>query len=102
MKLKGMVEMFKGGPDGIVVESEAEERRRRADRATGCRWLALAIIAFWIGVAALIYSCNAHAGVLVFLEDEQDLGNGYKLCIYSEGVIITRRDYQLCPLSIEV
>jgi hypothetical protein len=104
MKLKGLVEMFKGGPDGVVVESEAEaeERRRCAGRENGCRWLAFAIIAFWIGVAALIYSCNAHAGTQVYLEDERDLGNGYKLCIYSEGVTITRRDYQLCPISIEV
>lgn len=36
----------------------------------------------------------------VYLERERDLGNGYKLCIYSEGVTITVRSHDLCPLSI--
>ena len=67
------------------------------------RTMLFALILFWVAVAGLIYSCVADAaGRQVYLEDEQDLGNGYKLCIYSEGVTITRRDYQLCPLSIEV
>lgn len=69
----------------------------------GCRWFVLGLLAFWFAVALMVYSCVADAaGRQVYLEDEQDLGNGYKLCIYSEGVTITRRDYQLCPLSIEV
>jgi hypothetical protein len=55
----------------------------------------------WLLLGFSVGKCLA-SGRQVFLEDEQDLGNGYKLCIYSEGVTITRRDYQLCPLSIEV
>jgi len=69
------------------------------------RWLAWSIIVFWalvIGGIGLLYSCRADARTQVYLESEQDLGNGYKLCVYSEGVTITRRDSQLCPLSIEV
>lgn len=41
-------------------------------------------------------------GIQVYLEDEEDLGNGMKLCIYTEGVTITVRDSQLCPLSIRI
>jgi len=69
------------------------------------RWLAWGLIVFWalvIGGIMLLYSCQAEAGIRYFLEDERDLGNGYKLCIYGEGVTITRPSHQLCPLSIEV
>lgn len=69
------------------------------------RWLAWGLIVFWvlvIGGIALLYSCKAEARTQVYLEDERDLGNGYKLCIYSEGITITKPSHQLCPISIEV
>ena len=72
----------------------------------GCRLLLLGVTLFYTLVfagIALLWSCQANAyGRLVFLEDERDLGNGFKLCIYSEGVTITRPSYSLCPISIEV
>lgn len=72
----------------------------------GCRMLAWGMIAFWalvIGGIALLYSCRADAaGRQVYLEGEDDLGNGYKLCHYSEGVTITIQSHKLCPLSINV
>ena len=103
MKLKGLVEMF-GDQPGIVVESEASARRRRTDRAIGWRWLGVGIILFWAAVfGGVLYSCEARAeGTQVYLEGEDDLGNGFKLCHYSEGVTITLRDSQLCPLSIRI
>lgn len=71
-----------------------------------CRLLLLGVTLFYTLVfagIALLWSCQADAyGRLVFLEDERDLGNGFKLCIYSEGVTITRPSYSLCPISIEV
>jgi len=73
--------------------------------AVGVRWLALCMLAFWVCVifgALALYSCNAQARTQVYLEQERDLGNGYKLCIYNEGVTITVPAYRLCPISINV
>jgi hypothetical protein len=70
------------------------------------RWLAWGLLVFWalvIGGVGLLYSCQVKAdGFQVYLEGEDDLGNGFKLCHYTEGVTITVRDSQLCPLSIKV
>lgn len=71
----------------------------------GCQKLVWGMIVFWlavIGGIALLYSCQAEARTQVYLEDEEDLGNGYKLCIYSEGVVITVPSYRLCPISTTV
>lgn len=76
-----------------------EENRRAARRGI------LALLAFWtvlITIALLLLPYCAEARSQVYLEDEQDLGNGYKLCIYSEGVTITVPAYRLCPISINV
>jgi hypothetical protein len=81
-------------------DAKAEERDPLSTRC-----LAWGMIAFWacvLGGIALLYACNAHAATQVYLEDEQDLSNGYKLCIYSEGVTITVASHRLCPLSITV
>jgi hypothetical protein len=51
-------------------------------------------------IASLFYWYVASAAQ-VYLEDEKDLRNGYKLCIYSEGVTITVPSYKLCPISID-
>jgi len=60
-------------------------------------WLALLFV-FW-----LLWLNEASAqGRMVFLESERDLGNGFKLCVYTEGVTITVASYKLCPISIEV
>ena len=67
------------------------------------RWLAWGLIVFWalvIGGIALLYSCRADAGMTVYLEGEDDLGNGFKLCHYTEGYTITIQSHKLCPLSI--
>lgn len=69
----------------------------------GCRWLAWGIVAFWVAVIlgiGLLYSCRADAGMVVYLEGEDDLGNGFKLCHYTEGYTITIQSHKLCPLSI--
>jgi hypothetical protein len=70
------------------------------------RALLIGLILFWVAVIGgigLLYSCQAKAeGFQVYLEGEDDLGNGFKLCHYTEGVTITVRDSQLCPLSIKV
>jgi hypothetical protein len=80
-----------------------QQRAEFQQRMRGCRVVLLGLVLFWAFVVLAIYSCNANAaGRLVFLEDEQDLGNGFKLCIYTEGVTITVPSYRLCPLSIEV
>jgi len=67
------------------------------------RALLIGLILFWVAVIlgiALLYSCRADAGMLLFLEGEDDLGNGYKLCHYTEGYTITIQSHKLCPLSI--
>jgi hypothetical protein len=46
--------------------------------------------------------CAEARGFQVYLDGEEDLGNGYKLCHYSEGVTITVESHRLCPLSINV
>jgi hypothetical protein len=109
MKLKGLVEMFKSREiDGIIVmdEDEADQRRRWRDgRPTGCSYVAVSCVVIWtLFIGLIFHSCTARAdsGVQVYLEDEQDLGNGWKLCIYSEGVTITKPDYELCPISIRL
>lgn len=48
------------------------------------------------------WTVGSAAGRQVYLESERDLGNGMKLCIYSEGVTITVASHRLCPLSIEI
>jgi hypothetical protein len=54
-------------------------------------------------ICAIMWWREASAyGRQVYLEDERDLGNGMKLCIYSEGVTITVASHRLCPLSIEI
>ena len=50
----------------------------------------------------LYWTVGSAAGRQVYLEDEQDLGNGFKLCIYSEGVTITVASHRLCPLNVEI
>jgi hypothetical protein len=50
----------------------------------------------------LLLATAAHAGRQVYLESERDLGNGMKLCIYSEGAAITIASHRLCPLNIHV
>jgi hypothetical protein len=47
-------------------------------------------------LALLLTATVATAAILV---DEQDLGNGYKMCIYDDGSAFTVKDFQLCPLS---
>lgn len=69
------------------------------------RPLVLGLIAFWAAVIlgiGLLYSCSAKADMQVYLEGEDDLGNGFKLCHYSEGVTITVAATKLCPLSISI
>lgn len=82
--------------------------RRRSDRL-GCLLLLFILGAIIEGAAVfalyLLWTGQAEARPLamqVYLEGEQELGNGYKLCIYSEGVTITVPSHQLCPLTIEV
>lgn len=62
-----------------------------------------------VGIALFFITCfllfyafwsEVLADYLVFLEDERDLGNGRKLCIYTEGYTITIPSHKLCPLSI--
>jgi len=81
-------------PGSIIPEQES---------LRGCRYLAAGVAVFWalviLGIA-LLYSCRADAGMLLFLEGEDDLGNGYKLCHYTEGYTITIQSHKLCPLSI--
>lgn len=56
-----------------------------------CAALFVFFIFYWtVGFAATQY----------YLEDERDLGNGLKLCIYSEGYTLTVQAHKLCPLSI--
>jgi hypothetical protein len=56
------------------------------------------MILFWV-----LWLNEASAqGRMVFLEGERDLGNGFKHCIYSEGVVITIPSWKLCPVSIEI
>jgi hypothetical protein len=93
----------------IIAPPEYDEPDRIKGNEPNPRWvryLVLGFAAFWATIIlgiALIWSCSADAqGRLVFLEDERDLDNGLKLCIYSEGVTITIPSYQLCPISIEV
>ena len=97
MKLRGLVEMF-------VSKDHGEPPYEGPRDLRGCRIVAWSMILFWLAViAGVMYSCRADAaGYQVYLEDERDLGNGFKLCVYSEGVTITRPSHQLCPLSIEV
>lgn len=68
------------------------------------RQLVLGLIIFWaiiIGGILLLYSCQSEAaGFQVYLEGEDDLGNGFKLCHYTEGYTITIQSHKLCPLSI--
>jgi len=69
----------------------------------GCRWIVLGMLAFWAAVilgVALLWSCRAEAGMVVYLEGQDDLGNGFKLCHYTEGYTITIQSHKLCPLSI--
>lgn len=68
-----------------------------ARKVVGNTLFFLALLLFF-----LFYWHVASAKMLVFLEDERDLGNGHKLCIYSEGITITVPSYKLCPISIEV
>jgi hypothetical protein len=87
----------------FISDTHDEPDRIEGFEPIGCRWIAAGMLAFWLAVAALVYACNASAaGRRVYLEDERDLENGFKLCIYSEGITITRPSYQLCPISIEV
>ena len=58
--------------------------------------LALAFLA----VVALSLMGTAHAGMTLFLEGEDDLGNGFKLCHYTQGYTITIASHRLCPLSV--
>jgi hypothetical protein len=84
-------------PGIIIVDDEDKPLE-------GCRYLAWGIAAFWIAVilgVALLYSCRADAaGFQVYLEGEDDLGNGFKLCHYTEGYTITIQSHKLCPLSV--
>lgn len=101
------------------LELAAEERERKArERLVGMmqqavrdprpdlrswRPLVLGMAAFWAAIIlgiTLLYSCNAEAGMVVYLEGEDDLGNGFKLCHYTEGYTITIQSHKLCPLSI--
>ena len=65
----------------------------------GDNWFILASFAILL-LAAVLWWREASAATF-YLEDEKDLGNGYKICIYSEGVRITVPSYKLCPISIE-
>lgn len=62
---------------------------------------AAAILALFLFFLFYWYEASA-SGRQVYLEDERDLGNGMKLCIYSEGVTITVASHRLCPLSVEI
>jgi hypothetical protein len=70
------------------------------ENRSGVRLAVLLLVLIWTALIAGVLPYCAHAATQVYLEDEQDLGNGYKLCIYSEGVTITVQSYRLCPLSI--
>jgi hypothetical protein len=59
-----------------------------------CLWILL--------ICSLMWAAELMAAEQVYLESERDLGNGKKLCIYSEGVVITIPSHQLCPMSIRV
>jgi hypothetical protein len=74
------------------------------DRYSGLRLIAVLAIAFWAAIVTLfLFTCEAKAaGFQVYLDGEEDLGNGYKLCHYTEGVTITVESHRLCPLSINV
>jgi hypothetical protein len=76
-----------------------EEEKRQGTR------LALLLLALvWATIIAAVLLalpyCAQARGLQVYLEAEEDLGNGYKLCHYSEGVTITVESHRLCPLSI--
>jgi hypothetical protein len=76
--------------------------RRRNTNFDGCGKLIATTFLVWAAIALLVYSCMAYATMQVYLEGEDDLGNGYKLCRYSEGITITVASHKLCPLSINV
>lgn len=64
-----------------------------------------ALALLWAVIATtlvLLWSCEAHAGRQVYLQQEVDLGNGYKQCIYEDGITMTVQSHRLCPLTIEV
>lgn len=77
---------------------------QRIDRTDDVGAIALVGLVFYsmLAVAAAMLPLGADAAGRVYLESERDLGNGYKHCIYSDGVVITIQSHQLCPLSIEV
>ena len=52
------------------------------------------------GAQDLLLTVNLELGAP--LEDEKDLRNGYKLCIYSGGYTITIPNYKICPISLDV
>jgi hypothetical protein len=95
----------KPGIPGIIVSPQDDDSPGYVPPPS-FRPLACGVIVFWAAVIlgiGLLYSCSAKAdGMQVYLEGEDDLGNGFKLCHYSEGVTITVAATKLCPLSIAI
>lgn len=78
-------------------------KRKHPDTFAGFRAMVLGLLAFWLIAFAGIWYCTADAaGRAVYLESEEDLGNGFKLCVYSEGVVITIPSHGLCPISTDI
>jgi len=59
--------------------------------------LALMLFLF---LASVFYWYVASAATQYYLQEEKDLQNGLKLCIYTEGMTVTVKSHQLCPLTI--
>jgi hypothetical protein len=59
--------------------------------------LVIALFAFFV---FYWYVGTAEAAMDHYLQEERDLGNGYKLCIYDQGITITVKSHELCPLRI--
>ena len=48
----------------------------------------------------ILYCAVTSANTQYYLESERDLGNGLKLCIYTEGMTLTVKSHELCPLTV--
>lgn len=64
--------------------------------------IGIVAIGWALGLLLAVSCAPSDARTQVYLESETDLGNGYKNCNYSEGVVRTIPAHQLCPLTIEV
>jgi hypothetical protein len=98
-------DLWRDGIPGVIADEPREPRRITKRSTIWDLWAsAICVVLIMLVMYASVRSCTAHAeGVYqVYLVDEQELGNGFKACIYDEGVTITVRDSQLCPLSITI